>query len=79
MGFQNSVTIAPNSSQTLYYYLGIQSTMTAAQSAVDTARAQTGAYWYSTTATDYSTWLAAGKTVSTSDTGVNTAYLRNSS
>ncbi len=77
MGFQNSVTIAPNSSQTLYYYLGIQSTMTAAQSAVDTARAQTGAYWYSTTATDYSTWLAAGKTVSTSDTGVNTAYLRN--
>ena len=34
MGFQNSVTIAPSSSQTLYYYLGIQSTMTSAQSAV---------------------------------------------
>ena len=77
MGFQNSVTIAPSSSQTLYYYLGIQSTMTSAQSAVDTARAQTGSYWFSTTATDYSTWLSSGKTVSTTDTGVNTAYLRN--
>ncbi|MHB2028280.1 MAG: glycoside hydrolase family 66 protein [Acidimicrobiales bacterium] len=77
LGFQNSVTIAPNSSQTLYYYLGIQSTMSAAQTAPDTARAQTGAYWYSQTATDYANWLNAGKTISTSDTGVNTAYLRN--
>jgi GH15 family glucan-1,4-alpha-glucosidase len=77
LGFQNSVTIAPGTSQTLYYYLGIQSTMTAAQSAVDTARAQTGSYWYTATASDYSTWLSSGKTVSTSDTGVNTAYLRN--
>jgi GH15 family glucan-1,4-alpha-glucosidase len=77
MGFQNSVTIAPNSTQTLYYYMGIQSTMTAAQSAVDVARAQTGSYWYSTTATDYSNWLSAGKTISTTDNGVNTAYLRN--
>jgi GH15 family glucan-1,4-alpha-glucosidase len=77
MGFQNSVTIAPSSSQTLYYYLGIGSTMTTAQSGADTARAQTGAYWYSTTASDYSTWLSSGKTVTTTDTGVNTAYLRN--
>jgi len=77
MGFQNSVTIAPSSTQTLYYYMGIQSTMSAAQSAADVARAQTGAYWYSTTATDYSNWLSAGKTISTTDSGVNTAYLRN--
>ncbi len=77
LGFQNLVTIAPNSTQTLYYYLGIASTMTAAQSAASTAGAQTGSYWYSQTASDYSTWLNAGKTISTSDTGVNTAYLRN--
>src|ERR1700677_4211505 len=77
LGFQNSVTIAPDTSQTLYYYLGIQSTMSAAQSASDTARAQTGSYWYSTTATDYTNWLNAGLTVSTTDTGVNTAYLCN--
>ncbi|MCU1489752.1 MAG: hypothetical protein JWM85_1157, partial [Acidimicrobiaceae bacterium] len=77
LGFQNQVTIAPGTSQTLYYYMGISSTMTAAQSAADTARAQTGSYWYTTTASDYSTWLAAGKTISTTDSGVNTAYLRN--
>ena len=77
LGFQDEVTIAPNSTQTLYYYLGIQSTMTAAQSAADTARAQTGSYWFTTTASDYSSWLSAGKTVSTTDSGVNTAYLRN--
>ncbi len=77
LGFQDEVTIAPNSTQTLYYYLGIASTMSAAQSDADTARGQSGSYWYSTTATDYSNWLNTGKTISTSDTGVNTAYLRN--
>ena len=77
MGFQNTVTLGANSSQTLYYYLGAGSSLSAAQTAADTARAQTGAYWFNTTATDYANWLAAGKTVSTSDTGVNTAYLRN--
>ena len=77
LGFQNSVTIAPGSTQTLYYYLGIGATMAAAQSASDTARAQSGAYWFNTTATDYSNWLNSGKTISTTDSGVNTAYLRN--
>lgn len=77
LGFENSVTIAPNSSQTLYYYLGAGSTLAAAQSAADTARAHTGAYWFSTTSSDYAAWLASGTTISTSDSGVNTAYLRN--
>lgn len=77
LGFQNNVTIAANSSQTLYYYLGLGTTLSAAQSAADTARGHTGAYWFSTTATDYANWLAAGKGISTTDTGVNTAYLRN--
>jgi GH15 family glucan-1,4-alpha-glucosidase len=77
LGFENSVTIPANGSQTLYYYLGAGSSLAAAQSAADTARAQTGAYWFSTTATDYANWLSSGTTVSTSDSGVNTAYLRN--
>jgi GH15 family glucan-1,4-alpha-glucosidase len=77
LGFQNEVTIAPNSTQTLYYYLGIASSATAAQSDAATAYSQTGAYWYNTTASDYSSWLSGGKTVSTTDTGVNTAYDRN--
>ena len=77
LAFHNSVTIAANSSQTLYYYLGIGSTLANAQAAADTARAQTGAYWFTTTASNYSTWLASGKSLSTSDSGVDTAFLRN--
>jgi GH15 family glucan-1,4-alpha-glucosidase len=77
LGFQNSVTIAPSTTQTLYYYLGIAPTASAAQTDAATAYGQSGASWYSTTASDYSSWLSGGKEVSTSDTGVNTAYLRN--
>ncbi len=77
LGFQNSVTIAASSSQTLYYYLGLGTTLANAQSASDTARAHTGAYWFTTTASNYATWIAGGKSVATTDTGVNTAFLRN--
>lgn len=77
LGFQDEVTIAPGSTQTLYYYLGIAPTMTAAQSDASTASGESGSYWYDTTATDYANWLDAGKAISTSDSGVNTAYLRN--
>ena len=77
LGFQNTVSVAANSSQTLYYYLGVGSSLSAAQSASDAARAHTGAYWFSTTTSDYASWLAAGKNISTTDTGVNTAYERN--
>ncbi|MBR7834282.1 hypothetical protein KDL01_13485 [Actinospica durhamensis] len=77
LGFQNTVTIPAGGTQTLYYYLGLGTTLAAAQAASDTARAQTGAYWFNTTATDYANWLASGTKLSTSDSGVNTAYLRN--
>ena len=77
LGFQNTVTIAANSSQTLYFYLGLGTSLTGAQSAADTARAHTGAYWFTTTASDYATWLASGQTISTTDNGVNTAFERN--
>lgn len=77
LGFQDQVTIAPNSTQTLYFYMGIDSTLSAAESDASTASGQSGSYWYNTTATDYTNWLDGGKTISTTDTGVNTAYLRN--
>lgn len=77
LGFQNTVTIDAGSSQTLYYYLGLGTSLSAAQSAADTARSETGSYWFNATATDYANWLASGTNVSTTDTGVNTAYERN--
>lgn len=77
LGFENTVTVPAGGSQTLYYYLGLGTNLAAAQAAADTARAQSGAYWFNTTATDYANWLGSGKKVSTSDNGVNTAFLRN--
>lgn len=77
LGFQNEVTIAPGATDTLYYYLGIAPTMTGAQDAAATAYGESGAYWYGQTASDYASWLGSGKTISTADSGVNTAYLRN--
>lgn len=77
VAFQNSVTIPANGTQTLYYYLGLGTNLTNAQGAADVARSHTGGYWFTTTANDYSSWLSSGHTISTSDGGVNTAYLRN--
>lgn len=77
LAFQNQVSVPANGSTTLYYYLGIGSSLSAAQSAADTARAQTGSYWFSSVASSYSSWLSSGHTINTSDSGVNTAFERN--
>lgn len=77
LGFQDEVTIAPGSTQTLYFYMGIASTLSAAGTDARAASGGSGPYWYATTATDYTKWLDDGKTISTTDPGVNTAYLRN--
>lgn len=77
LGYQDEVTIAPDSTQTLYFYLGIAPTLGTAESDASTASGESGSYWYNTTATDYTNWLNEGRTISTSDSGVNTAYLRN--
>jgi GH15 family glucan-1,4-alpha-glucosidase len=76
-GFENKVTIPAQGSTQLYYYLAIDSSLSAVQSDVDSARAQTGSYWFNTTQTDWTNWLNSGKRISTSDSGVNTAYDRN--
>ncbi len=62
LAFQNQVTVPANGSTTLYYYLGLGSSLTNAQSAADTARAQTGSYWFSSVASSYSSWLSSGST-----------------
>lgn len=77
LAFQHQVSIGPGATVTLYYYLGVASSLTAARSAADTARAQTGGYWFTSTASSYSSWLTAGKTISTTDTGVDLAFKRN--
>lgn len=76
LGFQKSISLAANGSASLALYYAIGSTQSAAESAADTARAQTASYWFSQTATAYTSWLNAGKRVSLADAGLNTAFDR---
>lgn len=76
LGFQKSMTIPASGSTTLSFYYTIGSTQSAAEAAADTARAQSGDYWLSQTATQYTNWLNAGKRTSMADAGLNTAYDR---
>jgi GH15 family glucan-1,4-alpha-glucosidase len=76
LGFQKSLSLAANGSATLAFYYTIGSTQSAAESAADTARAQTADYWLGQTATQYTSWLNAGTRTSLADTGLNTAFDR---
>lgn len=72
------VSVPANSTVTTSFYLAIAATSADALAAADTARGASDSSWASTTTTDYSNWLAAGKrTTSTfTDTGLSTAYDR---
>ena len=74
LGLQKSLTLAAGASSDLYFYITARSTTAAAQSVADTARAQTGAYWFSQASTSWTNWLNSGQRGSTSDTGVNSAF-----
>lgn len=76
LGFQQALTVGPGQTQYAYFYLGAAPSMSAANSDVTVARDQTGSAWFQQTGTDYSQWLAKGTTLSTSDSGVNSAYNR---
>jgi len=75
--FEQRVTVAANSSQYVYFYLALGSSLANVQSICDTARAQAGSYWFTNTSNSYSSWFS-GKTVpSFTDTELTTVYKRN--
>ncbi len=74
LAFQKQVVIGAGATADLYFYITVRGSLTAAQSAADTARSQTGAYWFGQSASDWSTWLSSGQRATTSDTGVNQAF-----
>lgn len=74
LAFQQSLTIAAGATTDLYFYITVRSTMVAAQAAADTARAQTGSYWFDQSNTSWTNWLNSGRRASTTDTGVNSAF-----
>lgn len=76
-GFVQRVTVAANSTQYVYFYLAIGSNLSNIQSVCDTARAQTGDYWFNNTSASYSNWFS-GKTIpSLTDTDLTAVYKRN--
>jgi GH15 family glucan-1,4-alpha-glucosidase len=74
LAFQKNLTIAAGATADLYFYITVRSSMTAAQSAADTARAQTGSYWTGQANTSWTNWLNSGRRATTTDTGVNSAF-----
>lgn len=76
MGFENTVTIPAGGTVSLYYYLTVRATASAAQDAANLATSQSGSYWFGAAANAAQNWLSKGSVVSTSDSGVNTEYER---
>jgi len=79
LAFNKRVTVAAGSSQSVYLYLTVRGTLAAAQTAADTARAQTGSSWFDTTASSYNTWFSnggKGKRLTFADSGINDTYDR---
>lgn len=76
LGFQKTLTITAGSSASVAFYYTIGTNQAAAESAADTARAQTADYWLGQTATQYTNWLNSGRRTSMTDAGLNTAFDR---
>ncbi|MDA3846555.1 MAG: hypothetical protein PF505_08425, partial [Vallitaleaceae bacterium] len=72
--FNKSISLGAGNSQDLYFYIAVGKDSTEIQAAIDTANAQTGSYWMNLMATEYTAWLAEGKTTSFENTNLNDAY-----
>lgn len=75
--FEQSVTVPADSTQNVYFYVAMSSTLTGIQSDCDQARAQTGTYWFGSIATTYQNWLGGVTVPSFSDSSMTATYKRN--
>lgn len=78
VAFQDNITIPANSSVTVSFVATVQPTLSAVQTSVDTARAQSASYWLTQTQTRYNSWLTAPgkKTVNFADDGIDKTFTR---
>ena len=79
LALNNRVVIAPGTSRTVYYYIGVCETQAAANAAIAAARASTGDAWFATTAAAWNAWLTNGTTgrrVHFDDDAINQIYAR---
>lgn len=63
VGMNSSVAVGAGNTEYVYFYLALGTSSTEINSICDTARAQTGAYWFTETASEYATWFSNAKTV----------------
>jgi hypothetical protein len=76
LAFQNAVSVPAGGSTDVAYYLTVRGSLTDVQNAASAAISKSAAAWTSTTASAASAWLASGAALNTSDSGVNTEYVR---
>lgn len=72
--FMKEVTLAAGEETSFYFYIAIGADSTELNSTVDTVEGQSGSYWMSQMATEYSDWLNEGKTTNFVDSKLNDAY-----
>lgn len=74
--FTKSVTLNAGQSQDIYFYLATGASAEEVKAAVTTVKAHTGSYWMSQMSTDYTNWLAQGKSTDFTKEKLNAAYDR---
>jgi GH15 family glucan-1,4-alpha-glucosidase len=75
--FDQNVNVAAGTSQYVYFYVAIGSSLSSVDSICDTARAQTGSYWFSNTSSSYASWFSGKSVPSFTDSDLTTLYKRN--
>lgn len=79
LAFNNRIVVGPGATQSIYFYIGVCETRSAASAAITTARSSTGDAWFSTTAAAWNAWLTngnSGRRVNFADDGINQVYDR---
>jgi GH15 family glucan-1,4-alpha-glucosidase len=76
LAFQHRVTIAPQQTSTLDFYLTIRGDLNSVQAAIEVARGHDGNFWLGETARAHGDWLRSGKQVHFADSSLNDAFAR---
>jgi GH15 family glucan-1,4-alpha-glucosidase len=77
LGFVQRVTVPEGSTQYVYFYMALGTSLANIQSIADTARAQTGSSWFTNTSASYSSWFSGKSIPSLADADLTAVYKRN--
>lgn len=78
VGFNQVLTVNGGTTANVYFYLALGTSSTDINTICDTAKAQTGEYWFNSAGTSYSSWFSNAKSIpALSDSDLTTIYKRN--